>query len=54
MDQGHGQLLHHLISSFRILHALYFLDKRGADGMVGGGDVYYEGLASIRFMEDRW
>jgi len=51
MDQGQGQLLHHLISGFRILQrsanevdrmmrAVYFLDKCGADGVVGGCDVH--------------
>ena len=50
MDLGQGQLLHHLISGFKILqrsanevdrmlHALYFLDKRGTDSVVGGCDV---------------
>jgi len=51
VDQGQGQLLHHLISGFRILHrsanevdrmlhALSFLDKHDADGVVGGCDVH--------------
>ena len=50
MDQGQGQLFHHLISGFRILQgsanevdmmlcALYILDERGANGVVGGCDV---------------
>ena len=33
---------------------LLFLDKRGADGVVGGCDVYEEGLAGVRLVEDRW
>ena len=51
MDQGQGQLFHHLIPGFRILQrsanevdgmlrALYILDKRGADGVVRGCDVH--------------
>ena len=50
MDQGQGQLFHHLISSFRILQrstnevnrmlrAAYILDKRDIDSVVGGRDV---------------
>jgi len=38
----------------RMLRAFYFLDERGADGVVGGCDVYEEGLASARLVEDRW
>jgi len=37
-----------------MLHAFYFLDERSADGVVGGSDVYEEGLASVRLVEDRW
>jgi len=50
VDQGQGQLFHHLILGFRILQcsvnevdrmlrALYILDKRSADGVVDGCDV---------------
>ena len=65
MDQGQGQLFHHLISGFRILQrsankvdrmlrAFHFLDEHDADGVVGGCDVYEEGLASVQLVEDRW
>jgi len=37
-----------------MLRALYFLDERGTDGVVDGCDVYEEGLASVRLVEDRW
>jgi len=37
-----------------MLCAFYFLDERGVDGVVGGRDVYKEGLASVRLVEDRW
>jgi len=37
-----------------MLCAFYFLDKRGTDGVVGGCDVYEEGLVSVRLVEDRW
>jgi len=63
--QGQGQLFHHLISGFKILQrsadkvnrmlrAAYILDKRGADGVLGGCDVNQQGLMSIRLVEDRW
>jgi len=35
-----------------MLRAFYFLDKGYADGMVGGRDIYQQGLADVWFVED--
>jgi len=37
-----------------MLRAFYLLNERGADGVIGGCDVYDEGLAGVRLVEDRW
>jgi len=37
-----------------MLCAFYFLNKRGAYGIVGGRDVYQQGLTGVWLVEDRW
>jgi len=37
-----------------MLRAFYFLDERGANGVVNGCNVYEEGLTGVRLVEDRW
>jgi len=37
-----------------MMRAFYFLDERDVDGVVGGHDVYKEGLVSVRLVEDKW
>ena len=37
----------------RMLCAFYFLNKRCADGIVGGRDIYQQGLAGVWFVKDR-
>jgi len=37
-----------------MLCAFYFLDKRGADGIIDGCDVYKKGLMGVQLVEDRW
>jgi len=36
-----------------MLRTFYFLYERSTNGVVSGRDVYKEGLASVRLMEDR-
>jgi len=37
-----------------MMRAFYFWDKRGADGIIGGCDVYKQGLMGVQLVEDRW
>jgi len=37
-----------------MLRAFYFLDKHDVDGIIGGYDVYKQGLMGVRLVEDRW
>jgi len=59
-----GLVFYHLIPGFRILKcsahkihrmlcAFYFLNERCVDGIVGGRDIYQQGLAGVWFVEDR-
>ena len=53
----------HLVSGFRVLEcpaykvdrvlgAFCFLDKGSTDGVIGGRDVYQQGLGGVRFAKD--